>query len=99
MNNVVPLFVRKNAEIVLSEAETCISTAMTSCLASRATLGHVVRELSKQFDASENAINTIDDTETRNRLRQSTKLSRETLSEAMLKLSQQIETFVNYHGA
>ena len=68
-------------------------------MASRATLGHVVRELSKQFDAIENAINTIDDTETRNRFRQSTKLSRETLSEAMLKLSQQIETLVNCSGA
>jgi hypothetical protein len=95
MNNVVPLFARKNAEIVLSESEICISTAVTNILALTRRLGHTVKELSKQFEAIEAAIDTIDDTETRNRLKESTELSRETLSKAVLKLSQQIGHFLN----
>jgi hypothetical protein len=59
-------------------------------LASSTQLAHTVKELSKHFDATENAIDAIDDTETRNRLKQSTKLSRETLTKAMLELSRQI---------
>jgi hypothetical protein len=68
-------------------------------LASSAQLVHAANDLSKQFDAIENAIDTIDDAETRTRLKQSTKLSRETLSKAMLKLSQQIRKVVNCLGA
>jgi hypothetical protein len=64
-----------------------------------AQLVHAAKDLSKQFDAIENAIDTIDDAETRTRLKQSTKLSRETLSKAMLKLSQQIRKVVNCLGA
>jgi hypothetical protein len=59
-------------------------------LASTGQLGDAVKELSKQFEAIETAIDTIDCTETRNRLKESTKLSRETLSKALLKQSQQI---------
>ena len=98
MNNVVPLFARKNAEIVHSEPEAPIATAVTSIFASTGQLGHAVKELSKQFEAIENAIDTIDDTETRNRLKESTKLSRETLSKALLKLSQQIGNFLYCRG-
>jgi hypothetical protein len=99
MGNVIRLFARRNDEFAPSEPETCFSTASTSILASSAQLVHAAKDLSKQFDAIENAIDTIDDAETRTRLKQSTKLSRETLSKAMLKLSQQIRKVVNCLGA
>jgi chromosome segregation ATPase len=98
-NNVIRLFARKGAGIVLSEPETRIATAVTTVLASSAQLDHTLKELSKHFDTIENAIDSIDDAETRNRLKQSTNLSRETLSEAMLKLSRQIGKLVNCRGA
>jgi hypothetical protein len=59
----------------------------------------MVKELSKHFDAVENSIDKIDDTENRNRLKQSTKLSRETLLKAMLQLSPQIGKWVGCRGA
>jgi uncharacterized phage infection (PIP) family protein YhgE len=90
MNNVIQLFAQKNVEVVLSDAETSIATSFTSVLASSVQLAHTVKELSNHFDAIENAIDAIDDTETRNRLNQSTKLSRETLTKAMLELFRQI---------
>jgi hypothetical protein len=90
MGNVIRLFARRSDELAPSEPETCFSTASTSILASSAQLAHAASDLSKQFDAIENAIDTIHDAETRARLKQSTKLSRETLSKAMLKLSQEI---------
>jgi hypothetical protein len=49
-----------------------------------------LHELSKHFDAIEKAIDVIDDSKTRNRLKQSTKLSQETPLIAMLELSRQI---------
>jgi|SRR5450631_743476 hypothetical protein len=95
MNNVVPLFARKNAEIVLSESETRISTAVTNILASIIRLGHTLNELSKQFEAIEIASDTIIDMETRNRLKKSAELNREMLSKAVLELSPQIGHFRN----
>jgi hypothetical protein len=89
-----------NAEIALSEPGAGISPAAPDILAaSTQLLANTVRELSRQFDAVENAIGTIKNSETRNQLRQSTKLSRETLSEAMLKLSRQIGRIADHRGA
>jgi hypothetical protein len=90
MNNVIRLFAQKNVEIVHSEPETRVAAAVTSVLASSAQLGRAVKELSKHSDEIEKSIDAIDDTETRSRLKQSTKLSRETLSKAILRLSRQI---------
>jgi hypothetical protein len=99
MGNVIRLFARRNDEFAPSEPKTCFSTASTSILASSAQLVHVAEDLSKQFDAIKNAIDTIDDAETRTRLKQFTKLSQEALSKAMLNLSQQIQKVVNHLGA
>jgi predicted ATPase len=98
MNKVVPLFAKKNAEILLSELETRIVTAVTSILAATGKLGYAVEDLSKQFEAIETAIDTVDDTETQNRLKELTKLSRETLSRALLKQSQQIGNLPHCRG-
>lgn len=99
MGNVIPLFAPKNAEMVVSESETCIAAAVARILTSSAQLDHAVNDLSEHFDSIEKAIDTIDDTETRTRLQESTKLSRETLLNAMRKLSQQIGTLVGCRGA
>jgi hypothetical protein len=95
MNNVVRLFARKHTEIALSEPETHILEAVMRFLTSTGQLGQAVKKLSLEFDAMEIAIDTIDDIEARNRLTQSTKQSRETLSNAMLKLAQQMGKLVN----
>ena len=73
MHNVIRLFAQKNVEIVHSEPETRVAAAVTSVLASSAQLGRAVKELSKHFDEIEKSIDAIDDTETRSRLKQSTK--------------------------
>ncbi len=86
----IQLFAQKKAEIVPSDPETHLTTAMTNVLASSVQLGHSLKELSKHFDAFDDAIDAIDGTETRNQLKQLTNLSRETLSKATLRLSQEI---------
>ena len=98
MNNVIKLSAQKNAEIVLSEPGTRIAAAVTSVLALNEQMSRKVKDLSKHFDSIENAIDTIDDTETRTRLRESINLSREAMSKAMLKLSRQIGTLVGCRG-
>jgi hypothetical protein len=90
MNNVIRLFARKNLEIVVSDPEPQIATAVTNLLAAGAILEHEFSGLSKHFDATDDAIDRTDDTETRSRLKQSTKLLRDALSKAMLELSQEI---------
>jgi hypothetical protein len=97
MSNVIQLVARKNAD-VLSEPDTCIAATLMSFLASREHFGNAVAELLKQFDSIQNAIDTIDDTHIRDRLQQSTQLSRKTLSKALLELAPQIETVVDCHG-
>jgi ATP-dependent Clp protease ATP-binding subunit ClpA len=62
-------------------------------------LVHAAKDLSRQFDAIENAIDTIDDVEIRTRLKHSAKLSRATRLKAMLNLSNQIQKVVNHLGA
>jgi Holliday junction resolvasome RuvABC DNA-binding subunit len=61
MNNVIRQFAQKDVEIVLSEQDTHIATALTNVLASIAQLGYMAKELSKHFDAIEKAIDVIDD--------------------------------------
>jgi hypothetical protein len=99
VNNVIKLFARKNAEIVLAEPETLVAAAVTKFLAMNEQLNRKVKELSKHFDSIENAIETIEDTETRTRLRESIKRSRESFLEATLKLSRQIRTVLGCRGA
>jgi hypothetical protein len=99
MGNAIRLLTRRNSDFSPSEPETCVSTATTSILASRAKLVHAAKDLSRQFDAIENAIDTIDDAKTRTRLKQSAKLSRNTLLKAMVNLSQQIQKVANHLGA
>jgi hypothetical protein len=72
---------------------------VTAVLALNEQLSHKVKELSGHFDSIENAIDTVVDTATRTRLRESTKLSRETLSAAVFELSRQIETLAGRLGA
>jgi hypothetical protein len=69
-------------------------TAVTNILAASAELDHAIKELSKRFDAIENAIASIDNVETRSRLKQSGRLSRETLFSATLQLTQVIGEFI-----
>jgi hypothetical protein len=89
MNNVIRLFERKNAGFPLPEAER-IAIVTMNLLASSAQLDHAVKELSKRIDVIENAIDSLDDTEARSRLGQSTSLDRKVLSKAALELSQAI---------
>jgi hypothetical protein len=90
MSNVVRLFAQMNAEIAVSEHETGFSIAATSIVASTQQLSRTIKELSTLFDAVENAIDTVEDVATRTRFKQSTRVSREALSESMLKLSRQL---------
>lgn len=93
MDNVIRLFDQENVERVLPKPER-VATAVTNILAANAELDHAVKELSKHFDAIENAIASIDDAQTKIRLEQSSKLSRETLLSATLQLTQMIGEFV-----
>jgi hypothetical protein len=68
-------------------------------LDSGARIIHIAKELSRQFDAIQSAIDTIDDAETRIRLKQSTILSQEALLNAMLHLSQGMGKVINQFGA
>lgn len=91
MENVVPLFRRSNINGTRSEQGRCNLAAKTSMAASNDKLARATAELSRQFDAMETAFETVDEAETRTRLKQSIKQSREALMKTMLKLSQQIE--------
>jgi hypothetical protein len=100
MSNVVRLFSRTGTGIALSDPEASILPAAPDLLAaSTRQLARTVRKLLRQLDAIESAIGTIGDSETRIRLRQSTNLSRETLSEGLLKLSRQIGIIADHRGA
>ncbi|MGA9087663.1 MAG: hypothetical protein WB420_00975 [Bradyrhizobium sp.] len=91
MTNVVRLFASRNPKPGLVEPETSITSALEMFLASTAQLEPAIGKLWQQCDAIENAIDAIEDKEARNRLKQSAKLNRETLSKELLKLSQEIE--------
>jgi hypothetical protein len=91
MTNVVRLFATKNDETASLDPERSLDSTIERFLAASAELRLAVEELSNRFDAIEKAIDTIDDADTRTRLRQSIALSRETLLMATLKLSQEIE--------
>jgi hypothetical protein len=102
MNNVIELFSRKNKKSVAgppSETDTSISTNLTSIMALTGQLGGAVKDVLKHFDAIENAIDTIDDTETRNRLKRTTELSREAMLKAVLQLALQIGKLVRCRRA
>jgi methyl-accepting chemotaxis protein len=99
MTNVIRLFSRKKVELVPPEPETSIVAAVTTVLALNEQLSQKVKELSGHFDSIENAIDRVDDTATRTRLRETTKLSREALSAAVSELTRQIATLVGRLGA
>jgi hypothetical protein len=99
MPNVIRLLTRRNGDISRSEPETGVSTAPAGILASGAQLVHTAKDLTRQFDAIESAIDTIGDVETRTRLKKSIKLSQNALLKAMLVLSQQIQKIGNQLGA
>jgi hypothetical protein len=99
MNNVIRLVARKGADAVPSAPDNRIAAALTSVLATREQLSQKVQEFSKEFDAIENAIDTIEDLETRTRLRQTIKLCREAMSKAVLELTQRIGALVGHLGA
>ena len=69
-------------------------TAATNIFTAIEELNHAVKELSKRLAAIDNAIASIGDAETRSQLKQSSKLSQETLSSAMLQLTQVIGELV-----
>jgi hypothetical protein len=92
MDNVVRLFDRRTTETIRSEHDAGIRRALKSLSASQEKLDCVVNRLSRQFDAIDSVIETVDDAGTRIRFKQSVRLNQETLSKALLKLTQQIET-------
>jgi hypothetical protein len=98
MDNVVRLFDRKGFKPVLSNPVRIVTT-VTNVLVANAELHQAIAELSKHFDAIENAITSIDDAEAGSRPRQSTTLSRETLLRAKLQLTKQIGKLIECHGA
>jgi hypothetical protein len=59
-----------------------VTIAVADILASNAQLARTVKEFSKHLDSVDDIIDALSDTETRNRLKQLTKLSRETLTNA-----------------
>jgi hypothetical protein len=85
------LFAPTILETALSNPEDSVATDLNSLLSSAVRLEDGVEKLSKQLESIENAIETIGNIELRSRLEQSTKLSRETLSKAMLELFQMEE--------
>jgi hypothetical protein len=87
MNNVVRLFDRD------LEPER-IMVAEKSLLAAGAELNHAVNAFSKRLDKIDNAIASIDDAESRSRLANTNKLSREQLFAAALQLTREIKKFV-----
>ena len=99
MNNVIRLFAPAHAEMPSSESETRISTAVAEVLAVAEKLGPAIKTLSRNFNAMEASIDTVDDMEARTRHLQSIKRSREALSNALLNLIQQIGKLVTCHEA
>jgi hypothetical protein len=88
MNNATQLYAETNAETGLSEHDSRIAAAVTDVLTSNAKLGRALREFSNRFDSVDTAIETIDNTEIRCRLKQSIQLGRASLSKVALELSQ-----------
>ena len=67
-----------------------MTIAVADILASNAQLARTVKEFSKHLDSVDDIIDALSDTETRNRLKQLTKLSRETLTNATFEFFQAI---------
>jgi hypothetical protein len=97
MNNVVRLFDQKNFEIGFSESDR-ITTAGTNALAASAKLADAVKELSKSFNAIEQAIASIDDAETKSRFKQPIKRSQEASLRALIQMVQEIGKSVGCRG-
>jgi hypothetical protein len=98
MGDVIRLFARRDGDVPPSEPETSVSAATTSMLGSGARLIHLAKRLSRDFNAVENALDTIGDVQTRTLLKQSIELSRDALLKAILDLSQHIRKAVNRLG-
>ena len=67
-----------------------MTIAVADILASNAQLARTVKEFSKHLDSADDIIDALSDTETRNRLKQLTKLSLETLTNATFEFFQAI---------
>jgi hypothetical protein len=89
MSNVLQLFGQKKIEDT-SDPETIEIIAITDILASNARLARTVREISKHLDTVEYVFDALSDIDTRNRIKQAAKLTRERLTTAVLELSQQV---------
>jgi hypothetical protein len=89
MSNIFQLFGQKKHENP-SNPNIGMTIAVADTLASSVHLGHAIKELSAHFDAVDRIIDAIGDTETRNRHKQSMKVSRKTLTHATNELSRQI---------
>ncbi len=97
MNNVIQLFGRKN--IAPSRSKSGVATAVTNVLVSSAQLDYAVKRLSTLFDAIEHTVDGVGDTDIRRPLKHTTKLSRDALSDALLKLSQDIQKLLEAANA
>jgi hypothetical protein len=82
-----------------SKLETDASIATTSISTSDMQIVFAAKELSRQFDAIENAIDALHDSAARTRLRQSTKQSRDALLKELHNLSRQIQSVFNPSGS
>jgi hypothetical protein len=86
MNNVVQLFTQEKIA-GLSGPDTIVILAVTDILASHADLTLAIKALSGHLDALDHITDALSDSDTRARLKQEVRRSRESLTNAMLDLS------------
>ena len=90
MSNVVPLFKQETTDNHASD-DPSVTIAIADILASCIQLSHMVKGLSKYFDIVDDAIDGLDDAESKNRLDQLMNLTSKALAAAMQELTQAIK--------
>ena len=92
MSNVVPLFKLETTDNHASDdPSNSVTIAIADILASCIQLSHMVKGLSKYFDIVDDAIDGLDDAESKNRLDQLMNLTSKALATAMQELTQAIK--------
>jgi Zn-dependent M32 family carboxypeptidase len=94
MNNIFRLFEQQRNESPSNDA-TVVKNVVTNILGLSARLVHTLNELSRHLDAFDEIIDALDDSDTRNRLKQILKRSREKLTNDVSDLSQKVGKLPN----
>jgi sialic acid synthase SpsE len=95
MQNVIGLIDYRNGKRSTPQLDRAIiAAAAKSALAVKVQLNSEIDNIYKHFDAVENLIETVEDKVVRTQLRETIKLRRQSLSDAFLELSRQIDILV-----